>query len=329
MPNHFKQFIVLFCLATPIAAQAQIAEYKLSDFLLPDVIFNAWNINHSLGGNGSDINDHRTNSSLQTSKNGNFLLGGDITSFFNDRSQQHLGSFTYHVDGSKQQEKTSRTDNKTDQWGTDLRLDVVNRFFFDRNVFFEIVPKAHYVFDQYTRIQVLVPSRNIRYSSNSYQYGFGLPMKLGLGRLEQVEDARRALFVLRNLAKRNLIDSVRYQDIDELAQVSTQIRRRRYFDWRLQRIYQIETVDSFFRDRELVQDAGATYYALLSDFWWNGNQPVRNSGWRVSIGYYPFFGRQTVHERETINSNSGNRSSDNSNHRMCFGIQGDYHVPLT
>jgi hypothetical protein len=91
-------------------------------------------------------------------------------------------------------------------------------------------------------------------------------MKLGLGRLEQVEDARRALFVLRNLAKRNLIDSVRYQDIDELAQVSTQIRRRRYFDWRLQRIYQIETVDSFFRDRELVQDAGATYYALLSDF---------------------------------------------------------------
>jgi len=37
MPNHFKQFIVLFCLATPIAAQAQIAEYKLSDFLLPDV----------------------------------------------------------------------------------------------------------------------------------------------------------------------------------------------------------------------------------------------------------------------------------------------------
>ena len=91
---------------------------------------------------GRTFNDHRTHSSLQTSKNGNFLLGGDITSFINDRSQQHLVSFKYHVDGSKWQEKTARTDNKTDQWGTDLRLNVVNRFFFDRNVFFEIVPKA-------------------------------------------------------------------------------------------------------------------------------------------------------------------------------------------
>lgn len=329
MTNCFRLFGVFAIFLTSITSNAQIADYHLRDYLLPDVKFNAWNINHSLGGNGSDINDHRTNSSLQTSKNGNFLLGGDITSFFNDRSQQHLASFTYNVDGSKWQEKTSRTDNKSDQWGTDLRINVINRFFFDRRVFLEIVPKAHYVFDQYTRIQVFQPSINNRYSSNNYQYGFGLPIKVGLGRLEQVEDARRALFVIHNLAKRNLIDSVSYEDIDELAQLSTQIRWRRYFDWRLQRIYQLETVDSFFRERNIVQEADATYFALLSDFWWNGNQPERNSGWRVSVGYYPFFGRQTEHIRENNSSNMVSRSSDNSNQRLCFGIQGDYHLPLS
>ncbi len=118
-----------------------------------------------------------------------------------------------------------------------------------------------------------------------------VPLKLGTGRIERVQDARHAIYLFEELSKIDRVTSSKSDEqIIEFAELISQLKNKRFFDSRLRRMAEIESVDSFLILNNYVSEQDAKYFTTLSDFWAYGNRPFRNSGTRFSgailPGYY-------------------------------------------
>jgi hypothetical protein len=117
------------------------------------------------------------------------------------------------------------------------------------------------------------------------------PLKLGTGRIEQVQDARQAIYLFDELSKVDRITSSKSDEqITEFAKLISRLKNKRFFDSRLRRIAELESVDSFLISNDYVSEQDAKYFTTLSDFWAYGNRSFRSSGTRFSgailPGYY-------------------------------------------
>lgn len=118
-----------------------------------------------------------------------------------------------------------------------------------------------------------------------------LPFKVGTGRIEEVQDARHALYILDELGKQNRVSQGKSkEEILELASFISELKNKRFFDFREREIYEIEAVDSFLREKGYIIKSDARYFTTLKDFWDYGDIVTRNAGTRISAmvapGYY-------------------------------------------
>ena len=117
-----------------------------------------------------------------------------------------------------------------------------------------------------------------------------IPLKLGIGRIEQVQDARHAISVFKELSKIERITPDKTDEqIIEFARLISQLKNERFFDSRLRKIAEIESIDSFLISKNYVSEQDAKYFTTLSDFWTYGNKPSRNSGTRLSGAFLPAY----------------------------------------
>jgi len=112
---------------------------------------------------------------------------------------------------------------------------------------------------------------------------------IGLGRVETVTDARQAIYILDNLAKRGVLTrQLSNDEIFRLSQQISKVKNKRFLDARLRKIEEISTVDSFFVNNNLLTTSDAVYFTTLYDNWENGANFVRNSGHVFEIQLSPF-----------------------------------------
>jgi hypothetical protein len=84
----------------------------------------------------------------------------------------------------------------------------------------------------------------------------------------------------------------------------SKLQNKRYFDYRLHRIYEIEQVDSFLQVKSLATQSDARYFTTIYDNWDYSNGPVRESGNRISTGIVPIFSYNRLnHKEHTDNAN--------------------------
>jgi hypothetical protein len=108
---------------------------------------------------------------------------------------------------------------------------------------------------------------------------------IGKGRIEQVQDARMAMYLLEDLQKLNRQKQVASnEDVLALASEITKLKYKRFFDNRLRKIAEITAIDSFLQKNGIAGTADATYFTSLTDNWNYSNNPVRNSGKRIFTG---------------------------------------------
>jgi hypothetical protein len=134
---------------------------------------------------------------------------------------------------------------------------------------------------------------------------FGLAVMVGKGRIENVENARLALYILNDLQKRgDIAKNLSNEQVDQLARFITQLRNKRFFDSRLRNIAEITAVDSLLTTMGIREHAGAGYFMTLNDDWNYANGPVRQSGHRFGIGVKPeySFGLSEDTQDNIINS---------------------------
>ena len=113
-------------------------------------------------------------------------------------------------------------------------------------------------------------------------------IRIGWGRIDPVQDAFHGLRLLNELTKAETIrPNVSDDDVFELATLIAQLKNKRFLDFRLRRIYEVEALDSFFQSKDLVLINGAKYFNTLAEFWRNDNLGIRNNGLRFSLGLNP------------------------------------------
>jgi hypothetical protein len=103
-----------------------------------------------------------------------------------------------------------------------------------------------------------------------------------------VQDARQSVYILDELAKVSRSDKQPTgEDVIAFAELISELKNMRYFDARLQRIYELQVVDSFLQANHLIDTNDVQYFSTLVDFWDFGNRPLRESGNRFSIHFTP------------------------------------------
>lgn len=123
---------------------------------------------------------------------------------------------------------------------------------------------------------------------NDHQLSLSFPITVGKGRIEQIDDARHGLFILQALEKKQyLAREISEEDILAFAARISELKNRRYFDFRLQKIWELEQLHAFLSERGIVEAESIGYFAIVQDIWSYGNQPIRRSGSRLRVGANP------------------------------------------
>lgn len=136
-----------------------------------------------------------------------------------------------------------------------------------------------------------------RWGKDEYSHGHtrndlrvSIPVYYGVGRIERVQDARLAIYILDDLFKTGRITRVPdNREILKFAHLISQTKNKRFFDSRIKRIWEIETIDAWLQSKNLIKTTDATYFTRLYDNWMYATGPVRESGRRFSIGLIPEF----------------------------------------
>jgi len=103
-----------------------------------------------------------------------------------------------------------------------------------------------------------------------------------------VQDAWLAIYILDELNKEGrLTRTPTTEEIIEFSQLISQLKNERFFDARLQKIKEIESVDSFLQSRNLIKNADARYFAVVNDNWDHAANRARYSGERMSFHLEP------------------------------------------
>jgi len=125
----------------------------------------------------------------------------------------------------------------------------------------------------------------------------------GKGRIEQVQDARLAMYLIDDLYRLNrLKGSVPDEAVSELAQLITKLKYKRFFDNRLRQIAEITAIDSFMQNNNITGIPDAAYFTSLNDNWDFANNPARYSGKRLYTGIEAGIG--------FVNSENSSKNSD-------------------
>jgi hypothetical protein len=122
-------------------------------------------------------------------------------------------------------------------------------------------------------------------ASNEVILGFGK------GRIEMVQDAQMALYILNDLEQQGLINApVDHQTINSFAQLITQINNRRVFDFRRKRIFELTQIDSFLRNKGITRSLDIRLFTTINDNWSYGYNPLRSAGSDWFFRLVPFYG---------------------------------------
>ncbi len=268
---------------------SQLNDFDLSKYKQPNLERQSLETNFNIGGhNNYEKAPSQTNYGFD--EYGTNQYSGDIylnyNHFLNNSEYQRetnlgldLSSYFYNV---KEDKEVSFKDNNILPM---LYFQRDNRKYYNELSFFETDLVLNYQYNNKKRVS------NSKNNLQTHTILAFVPLKVGAGRIEQVQDARHAIYLFNELSKIDRITpSKSDEQITEFAELISKLKNKRFFDSRLRRMAELESVDSFLISKNYVSQQDAKYFTTLSDFWAYGNKPFRSSGTRFSgtiiPGYY-------------------------------------------
>jgi hypothetical protein len=288
---------IIICMSTGnLAAQEQ---FRLSDYKNPDYKWKLLDIKFGLDG---DNRFNKQEIEFGTSEKQNSFqfgsgLGADYYATKNSRHYQ--GYQNFHLSGSVNSNNYNETDmvenltntRKSSYQSFVITAQTINRFYNDKNRFAEIDLDFHGQLNNSTgKYSDDLETYPFNYKNASYSHIVlaSLPLLIGSGRIEEVQDARLAVYILDDLTKSGDLKRVpTNEETMAFAQFITETKNQRFFDSRIRKIAEITAIDSFLTVLNLKSQSDASYYTLLNDNWDNSSGPVRETGGRFSVGLVP------------------------------------------
>jgi len=275
---------------------AQNTTFKLSDYKNPDYLYQSLNFNFGLNSNLFGSRYSEAENIANNSFSLNTQAGADYNRYLNSpKAQSELFiSFNAGIGSNNSNSKDSyssvdETKNKSFNHAERIVFDGLHRFYNEKQNFIELNGSLS-IFNSGNSgnnksYSSGTPSTSEETGQKDFDNNFYGSFLMGKGRIEQVQDARMALYLLDDLygLKREK-GSVSNQEVNELAQLITRLKYKRFFDDRLRKIAEITAIDSFMQQKGIVSAPDATYFTSLNDNWGYSNNPIRYSGHRIYTG---------------------------------------------
>lgn len=126
---------------------------------------------------------------------------------------------------------------------------------------------------------------------------------IGIGRIEPVQDARQAVYILDDLSKKGILTTkLSNEEINRFSQVISSVKNKRFLDSRLHLIDEISCVDSFLVNNNYLKKSGAGYFTTIYDDWLYGDLFQRGSGFEISSQVKPLY----IHSKASYDEKSTN-----------------------
>lgn len=316
---------LFFIFAIQLNAQQN---YKLADYVNPNFRYHSLDFTVNLNGNGSLMYSKTGNSTWLKNNVSNF--GGNFNVAYyqikNTAKYQGVQTARIYTNGSWNKNFNNHHSSSTDLYTTtykennfnaEFNYSSTNRFYNSRKQFLEIEPQImlgignNRVTNEENPVSAY-PFNN-KNLSKSNNLTFGLSVMVGTGRIENVENARLALYILNDLQKSGDVKkNLSNEQVDQIARFITKLRNKRFFDSRIQNIAEITSVDSLLTAMGIREHSGASYYMILNDDWNYANGPVRQTGHRFAFGVTPRYSNNFSKSTHENILNSGNSSTSQS-----------------
>lgn len=312
-----KLIIISLIAIAPFLLKAQLTNFDLSSYKLPEIKRHQLDLNFDFSGR-SYSNDQNYRNSTDYYNKSNYV-DGDIGlgySYYKNSSRiQSNQNYRMMINSSFEDRKS---ENKLLEQSYDINgyfsLNSDNRLYFKPTTFFEL----DFNLDVNTGIS---NAENKEYESsseyNNKSVRTSVPLLMGFGRIEQIQDARLALYILDELNKKNILSRIpNNEEILEFSQLISKLKSERFFDSREKKIYELEEVDKFLQSKGLVEDNDVKYFSIVNDNWDFAATQIREAGKRLSFGVMPeLYYYDRFSEYKTITSNS-----DNEYNKIEYGI---------
>jgi hypothetical protein len=112
-----------------------------------------------------------------------------------------------------------------------------------------------------------------------------IPVSVGMGRMDPVEDARQAVYIFEELEKSGRLKTKPSDEtILEFSKLISEMKNERFFDYRLKKMEELQRLDSFLLAKGITTQNDIVTFTTVNDMWDYGDGPVRNSGTLVNAG---------------------------------------------
>jgi len=291
-PNYAK-LLIFMALCLSFTLNAQTDSIKLSDYKLPNLKRQGFVLGFDL--NSSSLNNYN-GSSFDNSQKSYALNNRTNVSYFRFlNNEKYQASQTFGLSNSISYSNNDYENNREQKRLSNyisVTYNSVNRIYFNNLAFIGLSAKAYIVNNRsktegkyYENNELIAEDDNLNVSGN---YRTELPIAFGKGRIERVEDAHHAIYILDELGHNNRLKrKATKTEIIELAKNISEIKNERVLDSRLKYIYELNQIDSVLNAMDLLNNEDITYFAVLNDMWAIGGRFERKAGSLFEIYYKP------------------------------------------
>lgn len=326
-------FIALLMLIAVLAVKtsnAQDSTFKLSDYKNPNYLYQTLDLNFDLN-SGFAFNNFAYSEENSKNSNSTFSLNsgaGAVYSFYKNSAKTQTEKHILLEAGIGSSSLNSN--NANGDWESksgyfsqseNLNINVLKRLYDEKKQYFEVNGSVFTSYRGLTNQSKQLASGTVASEQESDQKNLGLNLTgsflIGKGRIEQVQDARLAIFILEDLQKLNRANKIATtEDLLALAREITLLKYKRFFDNRYRKIAEITAIDSFLQKNGISGTPDAAYFTSLNDNWDYAINPIRNSGYRVFTGLeanYAYLYQNKHTEYHVPNSEARDYQLNNAN----------------
>ncbi|MBK8807041.1 MAG: hypothetical protein IPO21_10490 [Bacteroidales bacterium] len=305
--NKLKIGLINLIITFSLTGYAQLNNFDLAKYKLPEMKrksmetdINAYGENYIYDRKYSIANNQFKDESKYNNLNANLNFDYYSNSAKFQREAYINLYFSGYYDHDKRDSSIDRINSSfTTQQNTHLinRRYITNRLFYETDFYFN-----YNLYNSQYHQKNFYDSTESNTENNSQTFYGNIPLKIGIGRIEQVQDARHAVYIFKELSRNGSVSPDKTDEqIIEFAQFISQLNNKRFFDSRLKRMKQIESIDSFLRANNYVLNSDAKYFTTLGDIWDFGGRPIRNSGTRLSGVFQPGYYIYDYYSKDLIN----------------------------
>lgn len=296
MKTHLTISVFLILTGLSFNAKSQQSNYNLRNYKNPNYKYKSLDLRFNFASPFSAF-DSEDNG---YGKGHTFSFRSNVNSLYhrysnseNFQGEQHLNSgFDTDISQSKSNRNSVLQKNNSLSGSYYLNTNLINRFYISSRRFIEFDPtfgfSAGLSNNKLKRLGI-APSDQFEQNKNtSLSINISIPVLIGIGRIEQVQDAQLAMYILEDLQESGLLKGqIQETHIEILASQLTKLKYKRNFDNRLQKIAEMKSLDSLIHKLDLVSDHGVALFTILRDNMDYANNPVRESGTRYYYGIKP------------------------------------------